>query len=165
MSESRPKLPPCPPLVPSSKRYVCIATRATCAAKEWQRPDGWQKLCDWIRSQGYEVVNLNGWPVGSIVWLFPWLSNCKLFIGLPSGLSWVAWALRVPVVMISGFSEPWTEFDCVHIGPPEGKCRGCFNRCEKKEWDGQCPEKKDYECTRSITPEMVQQAISERGLL
>jgi autotransporter strand-loop-strand O-heptosyltransferase len=89
-----------------------------------------------------------------------YLKHCKLFIGGPSGLSWLAWTLDVPVVMISGFSEPFTEFnDKIHIGAPKGKCSGCFNRTKLNlEWDC-CPDKKNFECTKSITFSMVKNAI------
>ena len=36
------------------------------------------------------------------------LSTCEFFIGLSSGLSWLAWACELPVVIVSGFSEKWT---------------------------------------------------------
>ena len=38
------------------------------------------------------------------------LHHADFFIGLGSGLSWLAWAADTPVVMISGFSHPSTEF-------------------------------------------------------
>ena len=38
------------------------------------------------------------------------LTNCDFFIGLGSGLSWLAWACKKPVILISGFSSPDSEF-------------------------------------------------------
>jgi len=38
-----------------------------------------------------------------------YLATCEFFIGLGSGLSWLAWACELPVVLISGFSEKWSE--------------------------------------------------------
>ena len=35
----------------------------------------------------------------------------EFFVGLSSGLSWLAWAAGIPVVMISGFTHPTTEFE------------------------------------------------------
>ena len=57
--------------------------------------------------------------------------NAKAFIGIGSGLSWLAWGLGTPVTMISGFSKPYSEFkDCERIFTPEGKCNGCFNKTQ-----------------------------------
>lgn len=150
---------------------ICIATEASMLCKIWQRNDGWDKLCAWIISKGYNIVNLSvigieidgvhnvddHEPLESIM---SYLKHAKLFIGGPSGLSWLAWALNVPVVMISGFSEPYSEFsDKVHVGPPEGKCHGCFNRCPLGlAWDW-CPDHKNFECTKSITFSMVRDKI------
>ena len=38
------------------------------------------------------------------------LEHADFFIGLASGLSWLAWELGVPVVQISGFTLPGSEF-------------------------------------------------------
>jgi autotransporter strand-loop-strand O-heptosyltransferase len=38
------------------------------------------------------------------------LRHASFFIGLGSGLSWLAWASGIPVVLISGFSLPNSEF-------------------------------------------------------
>ena len=35
-----------------------------------------------------------------------WLKHAEFFVGLSSGLSWLAWAVGAPVVMISGFTHP-----------------------------------------------------------
>jgi len=43
------------------------------------------------------------------------ISRAEFFMGLPSGLSWLAWGAGVPVVMIVGFTMPGTEF-----APPTG---------------------------------------------
>ena len=68
------------------------------------------------------------------------------------------------MVMISGFSEPWCEYDSdFRIMPPEGVCKGCFNDTSVKfdrGWDW-CPKKKDYECTREITAETVIETINK----
>lgn len=38
------------------------------------------------------------------------LHHASFFIGLSSGLSWLAWATHIPVVLISGFTLPVSEF-------------------------------------------------------
>jgi len=96
------------------------------------------------------------------------IMNAQAFIGIGSGLSWLAWALNTPVVMISGFSEAYSEFeDCERITSPQNKCSGCFNRLrlDGGDWEW-CPDHKDsdrmYECTKSITPNIVIDAINRQ---
>ena len=96
------------------------------------------------------------------------IMNAKALIGIGSGLSWLSWALGTPVVMISGFSEPYSEFeDCERIYAPKGKCGGCFNkvRLDAGDWEW-CPEHKDtdrhFECTTSIKPQVVIDAINRQ---
>jgi ADP-heptose:LPS heptosyltransferase len=40
-----------------------------------------------------------------------WLIHAEFFVGLSGGLSWLAWAVGVPVVMISGWNDPQYRFD------------------------------------------------------
>jgi ADP-heptose:LPS heptosyltransferase len=40
------------------------------------------------------------------------ISNSEFFIGLSSGLSWLAWTLNKEVIMISNFTEENHEFKC-----------------------------------------------------
>jgi len=37
------------------------------------------------------------------------MQTCEFFIGIGSGLSWLALSVGLPVVLISGFSETYTE--------------------------------------------------------
>ncbi len=96
------------------------------------------------------------------------LMNAKAFIGLGSGLSWLSWAVGCPTILISGFSEYYSEFkDCERISPPSNKCKGCFNKYQLDAGDWEwCPEHKDtnrhFECTKSITPEIVIKAINNQ---
>jgi len=100
------------------------------------------------------------------------MMNAKAFIGIGSGLSWLAWGLGTPVTMISGFSKPYSEFeDCERIFTPEGKCNGCFNKTQLNAGDWEwCPEHKDtdrhYECTKSIPSSTVIDAVNKQlGIL
>jgi hypothetical protein len=65
--------------------------------------------------------------------------------------------------MISGFSEPWCEYiNPFRIYSPNG-CGGCFNDTSVKfdrGWDW-CGRKKDFICTKEITPEMVIEKIED----
>ena len=79
-----------------------------------------------------------------------------MFIGLPSGLSWLAWASEQKVVTIDGITEDFAYFSCVKVQNKD-VCHGCWNSTEFI-YDAQglyCPRNKDFECTKSITPQMV----------
>ena len=45
-----------------------------------------------------------------------WLKHAEFFVGLSSGLSWLAWAMDVPVVLISGFTAATNEFATPYRG-------------------------------------------------
>ena len=88
-------------------------------------------------------------------------SLSKLFIGISSGLSWLSWATDTPTVLISGFSETYTEpSSCYRLGAPEGKCKGCFNshKLDAGDWNW-CPihkgTNKQFECSKTITSKSV----------
>lgn len=165
---------------PTEKKYVCIVTHSTAGAKHWHYPDGWQKLVDFLVSKGFDVVNIQQHKnelknvidkTGDHISLsdrISDLSQCEFFVGLGSGVSWVAWALEKPVVLISGFSQPFCEFaDKTLRIINKDVCHGCFNnpnhKFDKSWW--WCPEHKDterhFECTKNITAEDVCQKISE----
>ncbi|WP_025840497.1 glycosyltransferase family 9 protein [Asaia platycodi] len=56
-----------------------------------------------------------------------WLRHASFFIGLSSGLSWLAWAAGCPVVLISGFTEPYNEFATPYRVINRNVCNGCSN--------------------------------------
>ena len=163
-------------------KQVTIAIHSTTQAKYWNNPTGWQEVVDYLLNKGYVVKLLSKegidymgniapkgivvHPNGSIESVMEEMLKSKLFIGIGSGLSWLSWSLNVPTVLISGFSEPFAEMeDCIRIAAPEGKCSGCFNRyrLNPADWNW-CPDYKDtdrhFECTKSITGDMVIKAIS-----
>jgi hypothetical protein len=102
--------------------------------------------------------------------------HADFLIGIGSGLSWLSWALHKPTIMISGFSKPECEFSTKNYRIINTNvCNGCFNDTEhlfdRGDWDW-CPRLKDtprrFECSKSITPDMVftkiQNLISNEGL-
>jgi autotransporter strand-loop-strand O-heptosyltransferase len=107
-------------------------------------------------------------PPGPLEEVLRHLQHAALFIGVGSGLAWLAWAAGCPTCLVSGFSLPYTEMaDCIRISPPPGVCTGCFNRhpLDAGDWSW-CPEHRDtprmFECTRAITGAQVIAAIRER---
>lgn len=170
--------------------YICIAPHASAHAKYWNNVGGWQAVVDYLNGEGYKVVMITHEPLGD-EWHdsklggtlnnvidktgnFPLserandLMNAKAFIGLGSGLSWLSWAVGCPTVLISGFSESYSEFeDCERISSPVDKCGGCFNTTKLNAGDWEwCPEHKNtsrhFECTKSIEPQTVIDAINRQ---
>lgn len=172
-----------------NNKYVVIAPHASAHAKYWNNPTGWQELVDYIKSKGYDVVMITQEKLGD-----PWndsklygtlknvidktgdfditdrmndIMNAELFIGVGSGLSWLSWGLNQKTVLISGFSEPYTEFsDCIRIFNNKNVCTGCFNtdRLDPGDWEW-CPKHKNtdrmYECTKTITSQEVIKGVDK----
>lgn len=151
-------------------RQVAIATNSTAGCKFWTR-EAWQEVINYLHDQGYKVINTslesnpfdNCQPLSdtSMTNTMTTIYNSRFFIGLSSGLSWLAWALDVPVIMISNFTEANHEFECLRP-VNTNVCHGCWNdpqyTFDKGDWDW-CPVHKgtdrQFECQKSITPQMV----------
>jgi autotransporter strand-loop-strand O-heptosyltransferase len=185
---------------PIKNKYVILGIHSTSQLKYWNHPDGiksqmespyWNELSSTLRKLGYTPVTVerdelfgvppfrNGLPskannkVGvSIQDLINLLTHCEFYIGLSSGISWLAHSLGKKVAMISNFTEDWTEFD---LSEPDyiritnkSVCHGCWNRVNldfsfhADDWYW-CPKhqntERQFECHKSITPEMVIEQI------
>ena len=170
------------PRLPKKKK-VGIGIHGTAQSKYWNNPDGWQEVVNHMIGQGYEVViyskeedgymcnkhpyDTTKFKEGSLNNLIYDMSTCEFFIGIGSGLSWLAWSIDLPVVLISGFSEKWTETNSnTYRVINDNVCHGCFNMCrlDSSDWNW-CPLLKNtdrqFECTKSITSEMVIKKINE----
>jgi autotransporter strand-loop-strand O-heptosyltransferase len=168
---------------PQKRKRVGIGFHSTAQSKYWNNPTGWQEVVDYLKNLGYEVIlysreengymgnhhpsGANKFRTGKLEDLIPNLETCEFFIGLGSGLSWLAWACELPVVLISGFSEKWAEttLDTYRV-INENVCHGCFNkeRLDAGDWNW-CPLHKgtdrQFECTKQITSEMVIKEINK----
>lgn len=130
--EIRPDLTPVIKHEPKSnrdKKYVCISEYGSTDKKMWKEGlDGWQIIVDYLNDNGFDVlviskeetklqnvVNLTGDVslIGRMVDLY----YCEFFIGVSSGLAWLAWALGKHVVMISDVTPSDHEFytNCTRI--------------------------------------------------
>ena len=157
---------------------VCIATASTAECKHWLYPGGWQTVVDHLVAKGFEVVviqkeDTNLERVTDETGDRPMeeriarIAHSTLFIGLGSGLSWLAWALDTPVVLISGFSEPYAEFQsgCERV-INRSVCHGCWNDpahvFDRGDWHW-CPRHagtdRQFECSREIAPASVIAAV------
>lgn len=171
---------------PIPEPYVVIATQATAQAKYWNNPHGWRDVIAFLKEHGYRVVCIdknathgeglvwNHTPAGAedltgdrpLVDRARWLRHCDFFIGLSSGLSWLAWAAGAKVVLISGFTHPNNEFDTPYRIINYHACNSCWNdpglRFNHFDflW---CPRhagtERQFECTRLITAEQVKATI------
>ena len=153
-----------------NSKVVTIATNSTAACKFWTR-EAWQDVITFLHKLGYTIINVskeenpfeNCQPLDdkSLQSAMDAIAHSHFFIGLSSGLSWLAWAMGRPVVMIANFSEEWHEFKCVR---PVKKtvCYGCWNnpnfKFDKGDWNW-CPVHKNtsrfLECQKSITAQDV----------
>jgi len=169
-----------------SGKYVCISVQSTAQCKYWNNPDGWDKVVEYLNSKGYQVVCIdrhesfggrnrdNRIPSGGINKTGDFdlqeritdLYHCEFFIGLGSGLSWLAWALNKDVVLISGFSNEETEFYTPYRVINKDVCNSCWNnhKFDASNWNW-CPEhegtEREFECSKSITFEMVKEQIDK----
>ena len=155
-------------------KYVTIATNSTAGCKFWTR-EGWQEVINYLHTNGFKVINtsIEDNPFDncekivdtSLEYTIDCIRQSEFFIGLSSGLSWVAWALDTPVVMISNFTEANHEFSCTRI-TNTNVCHGCWNdpkyKFDKGDWNW-CPVHKgtdrQFECHKSITGQDVIKAL------
>ena len=185
---------------PIKNKYVSMGVHSTCQLKYWNHPNGlrsqgdslnWNELSGILRKRGYTPVAVekdemygtppffNGIPSKSNKQIGKTLQEAvniikhsEFYIGLSSGMSWVAHALGKKVVMISNFTEDWNEFDLsfddyIRI-TNKSVCHGCWNKIsiehdfDKNDWYW-CPLHKNterqFECHKSITVDDVMKKI------
>lgn len=172
------------------EKYVIIAPHASAHAKYWNYPGGWQSVIDYLNEKGYKVVMITQERLGdkwhdsklggtlknvvdktgnyTIEDRMTDIKHADAFIGVGSGLSWLAWSIGTPVILISGFSLPYSEFtDCERIFNYDNNvCTGCFNKhwLNPGDWEW-CPEHKNtsrqFECTKTIKPEKVFNSLNK----
>jgi autotransporter strand-loop-strand O-heptosyltransferase len=173
--------------------YVCLGVQSTSQCKYWNYPEGWEILSKLLRKDGitpvavdlHETFGIEGWwntlPSSSVKktglkfdQVVNIIQHCEFFIGVSSGLSWVAHALGKKVVLISGVTSVDNEFteDIIRI-QNKNVCNSCFTKTDLWKFDAGdwswCPEHqgspKWFECTRTISPEFVFDQIKKIGLL
>jgi len=166
--------------------YVVVATQSSCQAKYWNNGHGWTQVIAYLKGLGYRVICID--RERTVGQGFVWnhiphgvedftgnlplqerinvLKDADFFVGLSSGLSWLAWACRIPVVMISGFTLPGCEFVNPYRVYSTHGCMGCWDDTtiifDHKDflW---CPRfkgtERQYECSRLITGKQVVSTI------
>ena len=185
---------------PIKNKYIAMGVHSTCQLKYWNHPNGlqsqaestnWNELSAILRKRGYTPVVIekdeifgfgqyyNGVPskankqIGkSLQDVVNLIQHSEFYIGLSSGMSWVAHALGKKVVMISNFTEDWNEFDLslddyIRI-TNKTVCHGCWNKIgiehnfDKHDWYW-CPKhqntERQFECHKSISVNNVIEKI------
>jgi len=171
---------------PIAEPYVCIAVQSTQQAKYWNNPGGWDEIIRFLKAAGYRVfcIDLKRTNGQGLVWNHMpaeaedltgdrplierarWLKHAEFFVGLSSGLSWLAWTMRTPTVLISGMTHPTNEFVTPYRVINYHACNSCWNdplapydRTDYLTCARHKNTPRQFECTRLITAEQVKQTI------
>ena len=102
-------------------KYICISEFASHDKKCWKEYQGWQKIVDTLNDRGFKVVVISKEPtkLNGVIDLtgdrdlfdrMIDLYHSEFYIGVSSGLSWLAWSLNKKVIMISDCTPSWCEF-------------------------------------------------------
>ncbi len=166
-----------------SEPYVCIGVQTSTPTKCWLYLGGWEIVVDYLKSLGYRVFCIDKkkfqregkysveMPANaedftgdfSIMERANMLYHAEFFIGLSSGLAWLAEVVNCPVVMIGGFTYDWHEFYTPYRVANRLVCNGCFNDIRVSFMIG-CPYHKgtarELECQKKIYPQAVLDAIN-----
>lgn len=180
--------PPLPVFHPTRPRtvrekYVCISVQASTLSKGWHYPGGWDIVVGYLKELGYRVFCIDRYPYQreldyetcmpagaedatgdrSILERADMLAYADFFIGLSSGLAWLARLAGCPVILISGMTQTWNEFQTPYRVVNRHVCNGCYNDVRVRFSDHFCPyhegTDRELECSRRISPRQVIAAI------
>lgn len=162
---------------PVLDKYITIATNSTAQLKFWNCENGWSDVVYWLREKGYRVFNTskeNNIVIDGLETIddysfestINWIRHSDFFIGLSSGISWLAWVLEKHCFLISGFIDDKCEFisNMTKI-KNDSVCGGCWNkkRFDPGNWNW-CPihenTVRQFECSKKITSDMVINSIN-----
>ena len=185
IEEIKPVLKFKPKNIKLKRPTVSMASLSTMQQRLWTLNGGWNKVCAYLKRRRIDVVSLDHHPQfgagvasGDIPALTPipsasknktglplrtvasYINKSLFFMGLSGGLSWLAWALNKPVVMVVGPISERYHFKNPYLIQNKNVCHACWDNHDMvaNDWYW-CPENKDFECTRQITPEMVIEKI------
>lgn len=159
------------------KKRVCIGIHSTSQCKYWNNKRGWQDVVNYLISKGYEVRLLSkeedGYmgnfnpkgvkqqPPSDLNEIIKVIQESEFFIGVSSGLSWLAWGCNIPVILISGFTDVYLEpMNGIHRIINKNVCNSCWHdfKFDPGDWYW-CPvhkgTDKQFECSNEITSENV----------
>ena len=173
-----------PPVIPKQRdvnsNKITIGPETIKEISQWNFNGtmGWQTVVNGLKGAGYDIYNVsyeNTMNLENVIGVhghddinvaIDHIVNSRLFVGLSSGLSWLAWAYDVPVVMISNFTRKENEFECFRVDNTT-ICNSCFNIFPNIK--SKCPlflgTERENECHNLITPQNVIDKINEVILL
>jgi len=165
---------------------VSLASLSTLQQKFWNHTEGWNKVISYLKQKKIDVISLDKYssfggayahkdfsPYNyipsrsidrtgeSLRIVASYLDRSLFFMGLSTGIAWLAWALNKPVVMVAGFLRANYHFFTPYYVQNPDVCNCCWSHHDLvvDDWYW-CPENKDFECSRRITPEMVIEKIN-----
>jgi len=118
--------------VQNSKITIAPESLKKIAVWDYNGVEGWQTVVDELKNRNYEVFNISYEDTIKLKNVYDFhnfddinislnhILESKIFIGLSSGLAWLAWAYEVPVVMISNFTKTFNEFECFRVVNEKG---------------------------------------------
>lgn len=155
------------------KPYICFSEFASMVIKHWHYENGWQDVVNHFVDRGYTMVAISSEKTNlsnvydltgnsySILHRFGTIKDCEFYIGLDSGISWAANLLDKHCYIIHGATSEEFAFqdNATRIGlSSENYCRGCYDD-NSIFWGATlfhtCFFRKDFECTRLLTSEVV----------
>lgn len=151
--------------------YICYSETASSEMKQWNNPQALKETIKYIQSLGLKVVNIDIKPncknIDGVIYLngknhslqdrVDVISNAKFFMGMASGLSWLAWACHKPAIVISGFSLPISEYDNPYRVFNTDYCFGCWNLQNSFN----CANQQYAICNKSISSKQVIKTINK----
>ena len=133
---------------PIPEPYVCIAVQSTTQSKMWNNPTGWREIVTFLKDAGYRVICIDQKPVHgaglfwnhiphgvedetgdrSLLERARWLKHAHFFVGLSSGLAWLAWGVgSASSDLISGLTHPTNDFYTPYRVINYHTCNSCWN--------------------------------------
>lgn len=169
-----------PPVIPKKRNVienkVTIGPETIKEISQWNYNgnQGWQEVVNALHNGFFSVYNVsyeNTMNLQNVIGIhghddinvaIDHIISSRFFVGLSSGLSWLAWAYDVPVVMISNFTRKENEFECYRVDNTS-ICNSCFNIFPNIK--SKCPlflgTERENECHKLITPQDVISKINE----
>jgi autotransporter strand-loop-strand O-heptosyltransferase len=156
------------------KDYITISEHTSRKNKYWHNPTGWQDVVDYCTLKGVKVVVCSKEPTTlrgiidctgdrPLLNRAKLIQQSKLFIGVSSGLYWLAQATNTPSILISGSTEEMHEYvwKGIRVVTPKSYCSGCINNRLDIPFNDSfdCPSNKNYECSKEISSKQVIIAI------
>lgn len=156
-------------------KYITYSEKASSKMKEWNNPKQLKKVIEYIQSLGFKVVNIDIKPyiknIPDVIYLndknyslqdkVNIISGSTFFLGLPSGLSWLAWACYVPTIVFGGFCLPICEYENPYRIISTDFCFGCWNYRDQIYCSFDNDKNKFAICNKSITAKQIISTIDK----